>query len=94
MPLPIAPIASVAVRYGAVALIAYAASRRIQQSQTSQQAEDALDRVDEGLAGHRPKDREQLNGSARCRRVVRLGQNGPGIEIDATALGRVKFRRV
>jgi len=99
MPLPLVPIASVAlrygVRYGAVALATYAATRKIQQYELRQSDEDTLDNVAEGVAGARPRDdRHQINGAARWRRVVRLGANGPGIEIDATALGRVKIRKV
>jgi hypothetical protein len=94
MPLPLAPIAGVAARYGAVALVAYAASRRINRSPTLQANEDALDTVDEGLSAHRPRDRQQVNGAVRWRRIVRLGANGPGMEIDITALGRIKFRKV
>ncbi|MFT4716456.1 MAG: hypothetical protein ACI861_002282 [Paracoccaceae bacterium] len=94
MPLPLAPIAGIAARYGAVALIAYAATRRMNRSQTVQSTEDALDLVDEGLGVNRPKDRQQINASARWRRIVRLGSAGPGIEIDMTALGRLKFRKI
>jgi hypothetical protein len=94
MALPLAPVAVVALRYGTVALAAYAISRRMERSSTSQASEDALDRVDEGLAGHRPRDRQQVNAQARWRRTIRLGRAGPGLEIDATALGRIKFRKV
>lgn len=94
MPIPIAPIALTAARYGTVALIAYAASRRLQPGHTRQQAEDALDGVEEGLSIHRPRDRDQVNASARWRRVVRLGRAGPGVELDLSALGRLRFRRV
>jgi hypothetical protein len=34
-----------------------------------------------------------VNATARFRRVIRLGQSGPGLEIDATAFGRIRFRR-
>lgn len=94
MPVPIAPIAMTAARYGAVALLAYAASRRLQTGRTSQQTEDALDRVDEGLSFHHARDRAQINADARWRRVIRVGRDGPGVEIDVTALGRVKLRRL
>ena len=72
MAIPLAPIAVVALRYGAVAITAYAVSRKISQSQTNQRTEDALDDVEEGVSAHRAKDREQINASARYRRVVRL----------------------
>lgn len=94
MALPLAPVAAVAIRYGAVALVAYAASRRIHKAAIRQDSEDALDAVPEGLGAARPHDRQQVNAEARWRRVVRFGTSGPGIEIDATALGRVSFRRV
>ncbi len=92
MPLPLAPIAAIAARYGAVALVAFAASRRINRAQTVQTTEDALDQVTEGTAANCPRDRQQLNGTFRWRRVLRAGANGPGLEIDVTALGRIKFR--
>ena len=94
MPLPLAPVAVFALRYGTVALAAFALSRMIGTSTTSQASEDALDGVEEGLSAHRPKDRPQLNVQARWRRVIRLGADGPGFEFDATALGRLKFRKV
>jgi hypothetical protein len=94
MPLPLAPIAATAARYGAVALVAYAATRRIERAQTRQETEDALDRVDEGLAANRPQDRSQINAQGRFRRIVRLTIGGPGLEIDMTALARLKFRKI
>jgi len=94
MPLPIAPVAALVLRYGAVALTAYAISRRMPVAATAQEVEDALDRVDEGFNAHRPADRRQINAQARWRRVIRLGASGVGYEIDATALGRLKFRKI
>jgi len=94
MALPLAPIAGVALRYGAVALAAYVVSRQVGRGRTDQRAEDAMDELPEGVTAHRPHDRDQLNGSARFRRIVRLGLHGPGVEIDASALGRIRFRRV
>lgn len=92
MPLPIAPIAGIALRYGAVALASYALTRGLQRAPYDQRAEDAMEDVPEGLAARR--DEGRMAGSGRMRRVIRLGTNGPGIEIDATALGRIKLRRV
>lgn len=94
MALPIAPLAGVALRYGAVAVAAYALSRHVMRGRTDQRAEDAMDDLPEGMTAHRPHDRDQLNGSARFRRIVRIGLTGPGVEIDASALGRIRFRRV
>lgn len=94
MALPLAPIAGFALRYGAVAAATYVAARSVQTSQTDQASEDAMDKVFDGVSAHRCKDATQANGSARYRRVIRLGRNGPGIEVDATVLGRIKFKRV
>lgn len=94
MPLPIAPIAMAAARYGAVAFIAYVATRRLQPSAVHQASEDALDRVPEGLSASRAHDRDQLNGAARFRRIIRLGSTGPGLDLDAVFLGRLKFKKV
>jgi len=94
MALPLAPIAGIALRYGAVALATYALSRQVTRGRIDQRAEDAMDDLPEGLTAHRPLDRDQVSGTARMKRVIRLGSSGPGIEIDATAFGRIRFRRV
>jgi hypothetical protein len=92
MPLPLAPLAGVAIRYGAVALVAYGVKRALRPGRIDQRAEDALDDVDEGLAVHRPPDRGQTSTSARFRRVFRFGETA--IEIDVAALGRLRIRKV
>jgi len=94
MALPLAPIAVMAMKYGAVALAGYTLARQIQPGRVDQRSEDALDELPEGISTHSPRDRDQINGSARFRRVIRLGTAGPGIEIDATALGRLRMRRI
>jgi hypothetical protein len=85
MALPLAPIAVLAAKYGAVALAGFTLVRHIQPGRTDQRVEDAFDDLD---------DREQMNGGVRFRRVVRFGTGGPGFEIDASALGRLRMRRV
>lgn len=96
MPLPLAPIAGIAFRYGSVALAAYAIRRALKANmntgRTDQRAEDAMDEMDEGLAMHRPRDRSQTNAAARYRRVIRWG--GKAIEIDASALARFRIRKL
>lgn len=92
MPLPLAPLAGVAIRYGAVALVAYGIRRALRPGRTDQRAEDAMDWMDEGLAFHRPDDRDQTNAAARFRRIIRFCD--AGVEIDAAALGRIRFRKV
>ncbi len=92
MALPLAPIAGLALRYGAVALASYAVARSCEPGRRDQRAEDALDDTPEGMTLRR--DPDQLNSTARFRRVVRLGTNGPGVEIDATGLGRIRLKRI
>ena len=92
MPLPIAPVAGIALRYGAVALAAWAATRRLERGFRDQRAEDALDALEEGLTLRR--EAGQANATGRWRRRVRLGTDGPGVEIDLAALGRLRLRRI
>lgn len=94
MPLPLAPVAAVALRYGTVALAAYALSRSVHTAAVRQADEDALDTVAEGLGVARPQGRSQVNAEARWRRTVRLGEDGPGLEVDLSALGRIRIRKV
>ncbi|SMR82248.1 hypothetical protein SAMN04488030_2594 [Aliiroseovarius halocynthiae] len=96
MALPLAPIAVVALRYGAVALTTYAIARSVERGRRDQRVEDAFDEMPEGLTAHREKaqEHEQVNATARMRRVIRLGENGPGIEVDAVGLTRIRFKKV
>lgn len=92
MPLPLAPLTAFALRYGTVALATYAVARRIERGHRDQRAEDAHDDVPEGLTARR--EAEQVNATGRLKRIIRFGTDGPALEIDATALGRVRFRRI
>ena len=92
MPLPLAPIAGIAIRYGMVAVTTYAVARSIARTPHDQRAEDALDDLPEGFTAGRGD--KQANGTARIKRTFRVGPNGPGIEVDLTALGRFRIRRV
>ncbi|MEP2782270.1 MAG: hypothetical protein ABJO67_10315 [Pseudoruegeria sp.] len=92
MALPLAPIAGIALRYGTVALATYAVSRSLSKGRRDQRAEDVMDEIDEGMTLRR--DEEQVNGTARLRRVIRIGSDGPGVEVDLTTFGRIKFKKV
>ncbi|MEM8630665.1 MAG: hypothetical protein AAGF74_05470 [Pseudomonadota bacterium] len=92
MPLPVAPIALTALRVAPFAAAAYVAWRSAPVQRRNQHVEDALDEMPEGFSRH--ADTESSRAGARMKRSVRLGRNGPGIEIDAAALGRLRFRRV
>jgi len=92
MPLPLAPIAGIALRYGTAALATYAVTRKVSRGRRDQRAEDALDELEDGLSMRR--DAGQTNTTARIRRKIRLGNDGPGVEIDITALGRIIIRKL
>lgn len=94
MALPLAPIAAVAMKYGALALAGYALARQVRPGHIIQPVEDAMDSLPEGIGITRPRDAEQLNTAARLRRIIRLGQNGRGVELDAAFLARIKLRWV
>ena len=57
--------------------------------------ERVLDELPEGIGTHphRAEAETALHGQGRFRRVLRL-PSGPGIEVDAAALGRLRLRRV
>lgn len=92
MALPLAPLAVFALRYGTVALASYAIARQIEPGRRCQRAEDAHDKTPEGMTFR--SESEQLNATGRVKRVIRLGTDGPGIEVDASAFGRFRLRRV
>ncbi|MBT2132307.1 hypothetical protein [Aliiroseovarius lamellibrachiae] len=92
MALPLAPIAAVALRYGTVAMATYALARTVEKGRRDQRVEDALDDIDEGITTRR--DPEQVNATARIIRTIRLGNTGPGVEIDLTSLTRIRFRKL
>ena len=92
MALPLAPIAGLALRYGAVAIATYAIARNSGLARRDQRSEDAMDEVHDGL--HLRQDADQMNANGRFRRIVRLGSTGPGVEIDATVLARIRIRRL
>lgn len=95
MPLPLAPLAGVAIKYGAVALAVWAGQRalrtRVAVGRTDQRAEDALDDLAPGLAAHAPRDRDQRNAAVRVRRVVRIGNRE--YDLDAGMIARFRLTR-
>ena len=95
-PITLAPYAWTALRLGAMAAITlYAARGRAAQPKDPAQ-EHLFDRLPEGVTAspHKAEAERGLNGEGRFRRTVRLGPNGPALEIDAAALGRLRVRRV
>jgi hypothetical protein len=94
-PLALSPLAWTALRLGAAAAVALYASRRRSHPKDPSQ-EIVLDDLPEGVsaAPHRAEDEGAMHGSGRFRRVIRLRPGGPGVEIDAAALARLRLRRV
>lgn len=95
MAIPIMPIAGAVLKYGpaAAAGLAALAYLRAQPGHADQRAEDLLDELDEGTQATRSHEGAQVNTRSRFRRVIRAGRHGPGIEIDAAFLGRIRMRR-
>ncbi len=97
MPAPIAlsPLAWAALRYGAVTALAYYATRNRTSEPKDVHHDAALNDLPEGLRAHRHRAEGEnaTHAAGRLRRTVRLGRSGPGVEIDASAIGRLRFRR-
>ncbi|TDL91497.1 hypothetical protein [Meridianimarinicoccus aquatilis] len=92
MALPLVPTALTAARYAAVGIAAYSVWRAQTQPRRDQRAEDVLDDLPEGTTFQH--DAEGAHGTVRWKRTVRAMKNGPGFEIDLTALGRLRVRKV
>lgn len=92
MAIQIAPIAGLALRYGVVALATFAATRAMGPGRLDQNVEDAMDETPEGLTLRKTDD--QVNGTARWTRSVRLGTSGPGVKVDATGFARFRVTRL
>jgi len=91
MPLPLAPIAGFALRYGAVAVATYALARRVETGHYDQRTEDAMADTPEGVTLSR--DGQDVRSTGKFRRTIRLGANGPAFEVEATTLSRLRIRR-
>ncbi len=90
MAIPIVPLAGLVLRYGAVAMAAYAVASAIPPGRFNQSVEDAMDTTPEGVTLRRGAGR--MNGTFRWRRTIRLGRQGPGAHVDFTAFTRLKIR--
>ncbi len=90
MALPVIPIVVAA----SAVTSAVAVVRKIHISPVIQDVEDTLDTVDEGVSVRKMSDNSQLNGALRWKRIVRFGADGPGVEIDLSAIGRMRWRKV
>ena len=99
MPAPaaLAPVAWKIAQLGAVAAVAWYASRkRRAEGPREVWREHVLDDVDEGLETDfsRAREESRLGAAVRFKRGIRLGASGPGVEIDFSGLTRLKLRRL
>jgi hypothetical protein len=94
-PLALSPLAWTALRIGAVAALAYYAARAKSEPKDVLR-ETVLDDLPEGVsaAPHRAEAEQGVHGAGRLKRTFRIGPNGPGVEVDAALLGRLRLRRV
>ncbi len=92
MAIPFTPIAAAALRYGAVAALAYTAARRARPRRIDPAAETAMEALPEGVhIGHAPG---QMNATARWRRVLPLVSRGGWMEVDFSTIARLRLRRI
>ncbi len=98
MPAPIAlsPLAWTVIRIGAVAAVGAIAARKRASHPKDPHQEVVLDDLPEGVSArtHSAEAERTLHGHGRLKRTFRFGVGGPGVEIDASGLGRLRFRRV
>lgn len=95
LPIALSPMTRRLIRLGAFAAMAvYASSQRASQPKHAEH-ERTLDELPDGLAAHahRSEAERGMHAAGRFRRVLRLGPQGPAVEIDASGLGRVRVRR-
>lgn len=96
--LPVLP--PLAMRLGGYALTAaaaWAAARRVSANGPRSEAREAsLDRVPDGvdLTRSQEGDAARMDLDARLQRDLRLGENGPGIAADLSAMARLRVRRL
>ncbi len=92
MAIPFAPIAAAVFKYGSVVLAGYAIARATSPGRLDQHVEDVMDNTAEGITVKSEDD--QINATFRWVRSFRLNPTGRGLSIDATALTRLKVRRL
>lgn len=90
MAIQMAPVAGIALRYGAVALAGFAAAWLLPRGRLDARVLPALDEAPEGFVLQ--KHDGELNAAGRWRRVLRLGRGGPGVRVDAAGVARIRVR--
>jgi hypothetical protein len=89
------PIAWRATQLILFAAMAVYASRARNSGPKNAAHQQVLDDLPEGVAAHahRAEAERGVHATGRFRRILRLGPNGPAVEIEAAGLGRLRFRR-
>lgn len=87
MPLPLVPIAGVAIA-------AWLVARSVAPARIDQRAEDALDAMPEGLGLRRPRDRDQSNATGRLLRRMKLPGMERPVELEAAFYARFRIRKI
>ena len=91
----LSPVAWRAAQMFMLAAMAVYASRARNAEPKDAVHQQVLDDLPEGVAAHahRAEAERGVHATGRFRRVLRLGPNGPAVEIEASGLGRLRFRR-
>lgn len=96
-PIALAPLAWKAAQLGAVAALGYYAARR-QRAPGPRDLwrETALNEVEEGVEteASRNEGDARLAVAAKLKRGVRIGADGPGLEVEFTSITRLRFRKI
>lgn len=96
-PIAIAPFAWKAAQISAVAALAiYAARKQRVVGEREVWRERALDDIEEGFETEydRAAHEARAGAAGRLKRTVRIGRDGPGVELDLSGLARLRMRRV
>ncbi len=96
MPLPLAPIVGLAVRYGAVAAIGALAVRAATQKQEHKNAsfESSFDQIHDGVHVFRTEEKGETQFHAHHGHVRSIYLGRHGVEFDSRVLGRLRVRKV
>lgn len=92
MAIQFTPLAAMAAKYGAAALVGFTAARFAPRGRLPRAVEVEMDAAPRGLRLR--KARGQFSGSAKWVRDFRPGPLGPRFRFDGTALMRLKVRRL
>jgi hypothetical protein len=93
MPVSLAPLVVAALRIGAVGVAIAALAARRGRAPLDAAREAALDDLPEGGSLTLDPEARRMDAAGRWRRTLRLGTGGPGFELEAAALGRLRIRR-